>query len=98
MLTNNDLGKIKKIIHDGIKPVQIDVTGLKIDVKSLKTNVKSLEANITGLKKDVKKIRKNVDIIIDSFGSGKLVIKSTGIPCRNPSPAKTPCGFLIFVV
>ncbi|KKR76026.1 MAG: hypothetical protein UU21_C0020G0003 [Candidatus Levybacteria bacterium GW2011_GWA2_40_8] len=62
MLTNNDLGKIKKIIHDGIKPVQIDVTGLKIDVKSLKTNVKSLEANITGLKKDVKKIRKSLDI------------------------------------
>ena len=46
MLTNNDLGKIKKIIHDGIKPVQIDVTGLKIDVKSLKTNVKSLEAKL----------------------------------------------------
>ncbi|MBU1323376.1 hypothetical protein KKE48_04635 [Patescibacteria group bacterium] len=72
MLTNNDLGKIKKIIHDGIKPVQIDVTGLKIDVKSLKTGVKGLEANITGLKKDVKKIRKNVDIIIDSFDRENL--------------------------
>lgn len=72
MLTNNDLGKIKKIIHDSIKPVQIDVTGLKIDLKSLKRGIKGMETNITGLKKDVKKIRKNVDIIIDSFDRENL--------------------------
>jgi len=78
MLTNNDLGKIKKIIHDGIKPVQIDVTGLKIDVKSLKTNVKGLEANITGLKKDVKKIDKKVDLVIKCFDREYLgLIKRT---------------------
>jgi len=84
MLTNNDLGKIKKIIHDGIKPVQIDVTGLKIDVKSLK-------ANITGLKKDVKKIRKNVDIIIDSFDRENLSLNRRVSRVETHLQLKPPC-------
>ena len=61
MLTKDDLNKIQLLITDGLKPVTVDINGLKKDVNGVKIDISEVKKDLNGVKEDIGAVKREVD-------------------------------------
>jgi hypothetical protein len=73
VLTKEDLIQIGNLVRTEI---QTEIAPLKADVHSLKLDVGKLKVDVRSLKSDVKKIRKDINVIVSSFDSDYIELRT----------------------